>query len=145
MGGEMATQELLIRPGTRRTRVLRTGSGDFRRPPGRPRPVIAPGVATAAACRPRRMSGGVQLALVGLLTFIACLGLAAVNGLSSAGSEPVPTGVATVQAQDGETLPQLAHRVVPNSSVDEVVERIVTLNHLGDRALHAGQPLQVPA
>ena len=82
----MATQELLIRPGTRRTRVLRTGAGDFRRPPGRPRPVHAPGVATAAACDPQRMSGGVQLALVGLLTFLACLGLAAVNGLSSIGA-----------------------------------------------------------
>jgi hypothetical protein len=141
----MATQELLIRPGTRRTRVLRTGAGDFRRPPGRPRPVTAPGVATVAACGPRRMSGGVQLALVGLLTFLACLGLAAVNGLSSVGSEPVPSGVATVQAQDGETLPELAHRVVPNSPVADVVDRIVVLNHLGDRALHAGQPLQVPA
>ena len=141
----MATQELLIRPGTRRTRVIRAGAGDFRRPPGRPRPVSAPGVAMAAACGPRRMSGGVQLALVGLLTFLACLGLAAVNGLSSTGSQPVPSGVATVQAQDGETLPALAHRVVPNSPVDEVVERIVTLNHLGDRSLHAGQPLEVPA
>jgi hypothetical protein len=91
------------------------------------------------------MSGGVQLALVGLLTFLACLGLAAVNGLSSLGSEPVPSGVATVQAQDGETLPELAHRVVPNSPVADVVDRIVVLNHLGDRVLHAGQPLQVPA
>jgi hypothetical protein len=141
----MATQELLIRPGTRRTRVLRTGAGDFRRPPGRPRPVTAPGVATAAACGPRRLSGGLQLALVGLLTFVACLGLAAVNGLSSAGSEPVPTGVATVQARSGETLPELARRVAPNSPVDEVVDRIVALNHLADPTLHAGQPLQVPA
>ena len=139
----MATQELLIRPGTRRTRVLRTGAGDFRRPPGRPRPVSAPGVAGSAACAPRRMSGGLQLALVGVLTFVACLGLAGVNWLSS--SQPVPSGVATVQARDGETLPELAHRVAPNSPVDDVVDRIVALNHLADRALHAGQPLEVPA
>jgi hypothetical protein len=141
----MATQELLIRPGTRRTRVLRAGTSDFRRPPGRPRPVSAPGVAAAAACGPARVSGGLQLALVGVLTFLACLGLAAVNGLSSTGSAPVPTGVATVQAQSGETLPELAHRVAPNSPVDEVVDRIVTLNNLADRTLHAGQPLEVPA
>ncbi|QUQ72146.1 hypothetical protein [Kutzneria sp. CA-103260] len=141
----MATQELLIRPGTRRTRVLRTGAGDFRRPPGRPRPVTAPGVAASAACAPERLSGGLQLALVGVLTFVACLGLAAVNGLSSVGSQPVPSGVATVQAQTGETLPELAHRIAPNSPVDDVVDRIVTLNRLADRTLHAGQPLQVPA
>ena len=141
----MATQELLIRPGTRRTRVLRTGAGDFRRPPGRPRPITAPGVATAAACGPTQVSGGVQLALVGLLTFLACLVLAAVNGLSSTGSQPVPAGVATVQVRDGESLPELAHRIAPNSPVDEVVDRIVALNHLADRALHAGQPLEVPA
>ena len=141
----MATQELLIRPGTRRTRVLRTGAGDFRRPPGRPRPVHAPGVAATAACGPKRLSGGVQLALVGVLTFVTCLGLAAVNGLSSDGSRPVPSGVATVQAQAGETLPELAHRIAPNSPVDDVVDRIVALNHLADRALHAGQPLVVPA
>lgn len=141
----MATQELLIRPGTRRTRVLRTAAGDFRRPPGRPRPVAAPGVATAAVCAPKRMSGGLQLALVGLLTFVCCLGLAAVNGLSSAGSQSVPPGVATVQAQPGETLPELAHRIAPNSPVDDVVDRIVALNHLADRSLHAGQPLEVPA
>jgi hypothetical protein len=141
----MATQELLIRPGTRRTRVLRTGASDFRRPPGRPRPVVAPGVAAMADCRPQRMSGALQLALVGLLTFVACLGLAAVNGLSSVGSQPVPAGVATVQARTGETLPELAHRVAPDSPVDDVVDRIVALNHLTDTTLHAGQPLQVPA
>lgn len=141
----MATQELLIRPGTRRTRVLRTGAGDFRRPPGRPRPVTAPGVATMAACAPRRMSGALQLALVGVLTFVTCLGLAGVSELSSTGSQPVPTGVAIVQARSGETLPELAHRIAPNSPVGEVVDRIVALNRLGDRTLHAGQPLQVPA
>jgi hypothetical protein len=142
----MATQELLIRPGTRRTRVLRTGAGDFRRPPGRSRPVIAPGVAVApAACGPKRVSGGVQLALIGVLTFVTCLGLAAVNGLSSGGAQPVPSGVATVQAQAGETLPRLARRVAPNSPVDDVVDRIIALNHLSDQSLHAGQPLQVPA
>jgi len=80
-----------------------------------------------------------------VLTFMACLGLTAVNGLSSAGSQPVPSGVATVQAQAGETLPELARRIAPNSPVDEVVDRIVALNHLADRALHAGQPLVVPA
>jgi hypothetical protein len=60
----MATQELLIRHTTPGSRVLRRG-GDR---------------------TGRSMSGGLQLALVGVLTFVVCLGLAGLNALSDSAS-----------------------------------------------------------
>ena len=141
----MATQELLIRHTTPRSRVVRRGGDDLRRPPGRPRRVTAPGVATAAAgCGRKSLSSGIQLALVGVLTFVVCLGLAGLNALSSS-SQPVPSGVATVQVLPGETLSDVARRVAPDSPVADVVDRIVALNKLTGPTLHAGEPLQVPA
>lgn len=140
----MATQDLLVRPTTHRgQRVLRRGGDELRRPPGRPRSVSAPGIASAAACRPKPRRVVLQLLLIGVLTFLVCLGFGLLAELSSQ-SAPVPSTTTTVQVRADETLWGVAKRVAPASPAAEVVERIMRLNQLSGDTVHAGQPLIVP-
>ncbi|AHI00014.1 hypothetical protein GCM10010174_81260 [Kutzneria viridogrisea] len=143
----MATQELLVKPTAQGARpgprVLRRGGEELRRPPGRPRPVLAPGAAASSSCRVRPRHAGLQLVLIGLLTFLVCVGFGLLAEVSSQ-SAPVPEATTVVQVRADETLWGLAQRVVPGSPAGEVVDRIMRLNHLDGDAVHPGQPLVVP-
>jgi hypothetical protein len=56
----------------------------------------------------------------------------------------VPSRLAVVQVQTGETLQQVAQRVAPDAPVQTVVDQIRELNQLPSAALDAGQTLIAP-
>jgi predicted Zn-dependent protease len=62
----------------------------------------------------------------------------------SAETVAVPDQLAVVHVQAGETLQQLAGRMVPGAPVAQVVERIRDLNNLDSAAIGAGQTLIAP-
>jgi hypothetical protein len=126
--------------------------GDARRRPRSNRPGGAPlryrgtGVLMSRAShrqRPITPATTVVLALIAA-GITVWLGLVAQFGGVTAGDVPVPTRLAVVQVQTGETLQQVAHRVAPDAPVGQVVERIRELNHLDSVALEAGQTLITP-
>ncbi|MGV0834712.1 LysM peptidoglycan-binding domain-containing protein [Mycolicibacterium thermoresistibile] len=94
--------------------------------------------------RPITPFGTVALALVAA-GITVWLGLVAqLGGVVGAADAAVPTTVAVVQVQAGETLHQVAQRVAPQAPVADVVERIRELNQLESSALGAGQTLIAP-
>lgn len=93
--------------------------------------------------RPITPLGTVALALVAA-GITVWLGLVAQLGGVVGDGAAVPTTVAVVQVQSGETLHQVARRVAPQAPVAEVVERIRELNELESAALGAGQTLIAP-
>lgn len=93
--------------------------------------------------RPITPAGTVALALVAAAITV-WLGLVAQLGGVTATDAAVPTTVAVVQVQHGETLHQVAQRVAPDAPVAAVVERIRELNQLDSAALAAGQTLIAP-
>jgi LysM repeat protein len=72
------------------------------------------------------------------------LGLVAQLGGVVGPEAVVPTRLAVVQVQAGETLQRIAQRVAPDAPVGEVVERIRELNQLDSSGLAAGQTLIAP-
>jgi hypothetical protein len=74
------------------------------------------------------------------------LGLVAQFGgvLGSSAPVSVPSELAVVQVQSGETLQQVARRVAPDAPVAQVVQQIRDLNQLESAALDAGQTLIAP-
>lgn len=58
--------------------------------------------------------------------------------------DAVPTGTEVVQVREGESLGDVASRVVPDAPASQVVARIVELNALSGSGLHPGQSLIVP-
>ncbi|WP_410506842.1 LysM peptidoglycan-binding domain-containing protein [[Mycobacterium] appelbergii] len=72
------------------------------------------------------------------------LGLVAQFGGVMGQPEPVPTELAVVQVQSGETLQHVARRVAPDAPVAQVVEQIRDLNQLESAAVDAGQTLIAP-
>lgn len=56
----------------------------------------------------------------------------------------VPSQLAVVQVQSGETLQQLAQRIAPDAPTSAVVDQIRELNELDSSAVNAGQTLIAP-
>lgn len=121
--------------------------------PGPVRPRVAPlryrgsGVAVSHAPHTRRpVSATVTVALAAVAALITLwLGsLANVSGDRAAAPAHIPDRLAVVQVQAGETLQHLAGRVVPESPVGQVVDRIRDLNDLDSAAVYAGQTLIAP-
>lgn len=128
--------------------------------PGPSRPRATPmryhgtGVAMSTATHRRRpvtVTTTVGLALLaGVITL--WLGLMAnfgsvINGDAadaSADAARVPSALAVVRVEPGESLQQLAARVAPGAPVRDVVERIRDLNALDSNAVAAGQTLIAP-
>lgn len=94
--------------------------------------------------RPITPATTVMLALVAAAITV-WLGLVAEFGGVSGADATVPSGLAVIQVQEGETLQQVAHRVAPEAPVSHVVERIRELNHLDSVSLDAGETLIAPA
>lgn len=132
-----------------RGRATRPGPA---RPAGTPLRYRSSGVAMSTAShrtRPVTLATTVGLALLaGVITL--WLGLMAnfgsmVNGESSTDSSTqVPSALAVVRVEPGESLQQLAARVAPGASVRDVVERIRDLNALNTNSVAAGQTLIAP-
>ena len=93
--------------------------------------------------RPITPASTVLLALLAALITV-WLGLVAQFGGVVGTAAPVPTRLAVIQVQTGETLQQVAQRVAPDAPVGQVVERIRELNQLDSAALDAGQTLIAP-
>lgn len=142
--------DLVVRP-VRRTRPQAPARRRPRahRPAGAALPHRRPGVLMSRASHRRRPITPlrtVALALVAAAITI-WLGLVAqLGGIGATQSDPanVPTKMAVVQVQAGESLQQLAQRVAPDAPTSAVVEQIRTLNALEDAAVHAGQSLIAP-
>ena len=149
------TREVLAGPVVRGPRRPHAACRPHRAPAGRKRPAGAPlryrgpGVVMSRASHRRRPitpATTVGLALLAAVITV-WLGLVAQFGgvVGTAGpSAPVPTTLAVVQVQAGETLAQVAHRVAPDAPVAPVVDRIRELNRLESTSLDAGQTLIAP-
>lgn len=130
--------------------VRRTAPARRRPPVGRPAGAAmryrGTGVLMSRASHRRRPitpATTVVLALVAAAITV-WLGLVAEFGGVSGAEAAVPSGLAVVQVQDGETLQQVAHRVAPEAPVSHVVARIRELNHLDSVSLDAGETLIAP-
>ncbi|MGE2727910.1 LysM peptidoglycan-binding domain-containing protein [Mycolicibacterium vaccae] len=123
------------------------------RPAGSRRPQVAPmrhrgtGVTVSRAPHRRRPitpATTVVLALVAAAITV-WLGLVAqLGGVHGSTEAAVPTRLAVVQVQAGESLQQVARRVAPEAPVADVVAKIRELNQLDTVALDAGQTLIAP-
>ena len=93
-----------------------------------------------------QVSTSATVALAGLAALITLwLGvLAQFSGARVAAPAAVPERLTVVQVHAGETLQQLASRMVPDAPVAQVVERIRDLNKLESPAVDAGQTLIAP-
>jgi predicted Zn-dependent protease len=72
------------------------------------------------------------------------LGLVAQLGASTDPVKQMPSQLAVVQVQAGESLQQLAQRIAPDAPVGAVVDQIRALNQLHTAAVDAGQTLIAP-
>lgn len=132
-----------VRQAVRRTSNRRPQS---RRPAGAPLRYERTGVLMSRAShRPKRIT---PLTTV-LLSLVAAaitvwLGLVAQLGTSAVPAEEMPSQLAVVQVQAGESLQQLAQRVAPDAPVGAMVDQIKELNELKTAAVDAGQTLIAP-
>jgi hypothetical protein len=84
-----------------------------------------------------------QFAVAGVVALAAILWLVFLINMRD-GGPAVPAATTVVQVGAGETLWDVARRVVPGTPVAAVVQRIRELNGLDGSSVHAGQPLVVP-
>lgn len=144
-------------PGARRAQPVRVGprnaAGPQQRRPGPARPAVAPlryrgtGLVTARGPhRQRAVSPATTVVLALLAALITVwLGIVAQLGAAvTAQAEAVPTDLAVVRIEAGETLQHLAERVAPGAPTHRVVAAIRELNGLDSVALEAGQTLIAP-
>jgi hypothetical protein len=128
--------------------------GEARRRPGPARPAGTPlryrGSGVLKSRTPNRRRRPITPATTVALALLAALitvwlGVVAQFGAAVQDtSTPVPSRLAVVQVQAGETLQHVAARVAPDAPVGRVVEVIRELNKLDSAALDAGQTLIAP-
>lgn len=142
-----------VRTMPRPERVRTRGERPVRRPqPGRPSGAAlrhrGTGVLMSRAPHRRRPITPVTTVVLALVAagITVWLGLVAQFGgvLGSSSPVSVPSELAVVQVQSGETLHQVARRVAPDAPVAQVVQQIRDLNQLESAALDAGQTLLAP-
>lgn len=140
----------VVRPVPQQGRVV-GGSQRSRRPAlGRPGGAAlqyrGTGVLMSRASHQRRPITPVTTVLLALVAgaITLWLGLVAQLGGVVAPAAPVSSEVAVVQVQSGETLHQLARRVVPDAPVAQAVQQIRDLNQLESAAVDPGQTLLAP-
>jgi LysM domain len=121
------------------------------RPAGSPMRYYGSGVAMSVAPhrrRPATLATTVGLALLaGIITLwlglIAHFGQMA-NGDTSDAPAHVPSRLAVVRVEPGESISDVAARVAPDAPTRQVAERIRELNDLDSQTLSAGQTLIAP-
>ncbi|WP_051385423.1 LysM peptidoglycan-binding domain-containing protein [Actinokineospora inagensis] len=114
------------------------------RPPTRRRDPAAAHVVAAAECGPRKapMPVLVMIAVaVAVAAVVYGIGLAA---SSMAGRPEIPSTTTVVRVAPGESLSEIAVRMVPDGDPGDVVRRIQDLNGLSDPTVRPGQALTVP-
>lgn len=82
----------------------------------------------------------IALVVIPMLVVIAALALN--GGKATAANEPVK--LTYVSVQQGESLWQLAGQIAPSADPRDVINDIVSLNHLGSAEIVAGQRLAIP-
>lgn len=134
----------VVRPGIRPADTRRRPRSD--RPGGAPMRYRGTGVLMSRASHRRRPISPVTTVLLALTAaaITVWLGLVAQLGGAADGAAEVPTRLAVIQVQAGETLQHVAARVAPDAPASQVVERIRELNQLESVALDAGQTLIAP-
>ncbi|MCP9273098.1 LysM peptidoglycan-binding domain-containing protein [Mycolicibacterium arenosum] len=139
--------DLVVRPARPRPDVRRRPRAH--RPQGAAMPHRGTGVLMSRAShrrRPLTPASTVVLALVAAAITV-WLGLVAQLGETTGSAETpaaVPTRLAVVQVQTGETLQQLAQRIAPDAPAGAMVDEIRELNKLDTSAVAAGQTLIAP-
>jgi LysM domain len=134
----------VVRPGLRPAHAPRRPRSN--RPGGAPLHYRGSGVLMSRASHRRRPITPATTVVLALVAagITVWLGLVAQFGGVTGGDAPVPSRLAVIQVQTGETLQQVAHRVAPDAPLGQVVERIRELNQLDSAALDAGQTLIAP-
>jgi hypothetical protein len=134
----------VVRPGSRPAHAPRPPRSN--RPGGAPLHYRGSGVLMSRASHRRRPITPATTVVLALVAagITVWLGLVAQFGGVTGGDAPVPSRLAVIQVQTGETLQQVAHRVAPDAPVGQVIERIRELNQLDSVALDAGQTLIAP-
>lgn len=133
------------RPGPVRPRAARPGPA---RPDLGPLAYRGTGIGVSRVRHsPRRSVGASATIATACLSALITLWLgwiAHFSAGSAAETVAVPERLAVVHVHSGETLQQLAGRMVPGAPVAQVVERIRDLNNLDSAAIGAGQTLIAP-
>ncbi len=134
----------VVRPGIRPADTRRRPRSD--RPGGAPMRHRGTGVLMSRASHRRRPISPVTTVMLALTAAAITVWLGLVANLGAAADSPaeVPTRLAVIQVQAGETLQHVAARVAPDAPAGQVVERIRELNQLESVALDAGQTLIAP-
>ncbi len=107
---------------------------------------IATGLPTARSTRLRMTTRGrrVLIALIVLPLVIAAFFAALNGGQAGASNTAVSDSSTYITVHSGESLWQIAERVAPSADPRDVVDALVSYNHLsGD--IQAGQRLAIPA
>jgi hypothetical protein len=117
-----------------------------RRPAGSPLHYQRTGVLMSRASHRRKPITPLTTVLLSLVAaaITVWLGLVAQLGASTESVDQMPSQLAVVQVQAGESLQQLAQRVAPDAPVGAVVDQIRELNELHTAAVDAGQTLIAP-
>ena len=139
--------ELVVRPVRPRQEVRRRPRPH--RPAGAALPLRGTGVMMSRASHRRRPLTPASTVVLALIAAAITVWLGLVSQLGGAPapaetSSAVPTRLAVVQVQTGETLHQLAQRIAPDAPAGAVVEEIRALNKLESSAVDAGQTLIAP-
>jgi hypothetical protein len=116
------------------------------RPAGSPLHYQRTGVLMSRASHRRRPITPLTTVLLSLVAaaITVWLGLVAQLGASADPVKQMPSQLAVVQVQTGESLQQLAQRIAPDAPVGAVVDQIRELNQLHTAAVDAGQTLIAP-
>lgn len=140
--------DLVVRPVRPRRDVRRRPRAH--RPDGGALPYRGTGVLMSRASSHRRRpitpAATVVLALIAAAITV-WLGLVAQLGAPVDAADTttsVPSRLAVVQVQSGESLQQLAQRIAPDAPMSAMVESIRELNELDSAAVDAGQTLIAP-
>ena len=139
--------DLVVRPVPPRRDVLRRTHPH--RPPGAALPFRGTGVLMSRASHRRRPITPLATVVLAMIAAAITVWLGLVAQLVGSVDSPdattsVPSRLAVVQVQSGESLQQLAQRIAPDAPTGAVVDQIRELNELDSSAVDAGQTLIAP-
>jgi LysM domain len=139
--------DLVVRPVRPRRDVRRRPRAH--RPPGAALPSRGTGVLMSRASHRRRPITPLSTVVLALIAAAITVWLGLVAQLGGSVHSPdantsVPSRLAVVQVQSGESLQQLAQRIAPDAPTGAVVDQIRELNELDSSAVDAGQTLIAP-
>ena len=139
--------DLVVRPVRPRRDVLRRTHAH--RPPGAALPFRGTGVLMSRASHRRRPITPLATVVLAMIAAAITVWLGLVAQLVGSVDSPdattsVPSRLAVVQVQSGESLQQLAQRIAPDAPTGAVVDQIRELNELDSSAVDAGQTLIAP-